>query len=226
MAAPYPGHAEHLLVDSHFDSGSSNDWYPPYVPTNNGYPKVYDSRAKAAPAVETQTPPADTAAPEAVGWHKPSWYKSGSSTSFGNLAQFDSGSSNDWFPPYVPTNNGYPKVYDSRAKAAPAAETQTPPADTAAPEAVGWYKPAWYKSGSSTSFGNLAQFDSGSSNDWYPPYVPTNNGYPKVYDSRAKTAPAAETQTPPADTAAPEAVGWYKPAWYKSGSSTSFGNLL
>ena len=38
-------------------------------------------------------------------------------------------------------------------------ETQTPPADTAAPEAVGWYKPAWYKSGSSTSFGNLLQLD-------------------------------------------------------------------
>jgi hypothetical protein len=226
MSKPYPGHAEHLQIDSQFDGGSHIDTYPPYVPTNNAYPKIYDARAKTAPAVETQTPPADTAAPQAPGWYKPAWYKSGSSTSFGNLAQFDGGSHIDTYPPYVPTNNAYPKIFDARAKTAPAVETQTPPADTAAPQAPGWYKPAWYKSGSSTSFGNLAQFDGGSHIDTYPPYVPTNNAYPKIFDARAKTAPAVETQTPPADTAAPQAPGWYKPAWYKSGSSTSFGNLL
>jgi hypothetical protein len=45
-------------------------------------------------------------------------------------------------------------------------------------------------------------------------YIPTNDAYPKIQDNRAKTALAVETQTLPADTAAPESVGWYKDAWY------------
>jgi hypothetical protein len=39
------------------------------------------------------------------------------------------------------------------------------------------------------------------------------------------TAPIVGTWTPPADTAAPEALGWEKKDWYKTGSQKSiFGN--
>jgi len=82
MTAPYPGHSEFVS----FDSGSSRDTYPSYVPTNGGYPKVGpDQRAAKAPVLDIQTPPADTAAPEAVGWYKDAWKKTGSQKSiFGN----------------------------------------------------------------------------------------------------------------------------------------------